>query len=315
MRLVDLGPLHVSEPWFSRRIRVHQAWYRTAVLGLRNHGTTRPPRERPLGSILAPEDARRGANFLSTASHQLFERRRIEGWGVDPVRTLAYLTSSQAMTLNLIGPLAGNQAWLSAVLSTMFSRSDALTSVESVSVEYFSRHPSQALGDRTTIDVLIRGRSGSVPVFVAIETKLGDRFNSRHVVVGDAYSEVKHLWVSPDVPRVQATSQLGRVHALAEHVARRENTSAARTMLLLVHHDDDPRAPALADGYRDVVAEPATFRSATLSEFLLAMRAAAPSALDAFTVDSLKLRYADLAPSESVWQQFLEAFHARRRGS
>lgn len=305
----------MSEPWFSRRIRVHQAWYRAAVLGLTAHGTTRPPHERPLGSILAPEDSRRGANFLSTASHQLFDRRRAEGWGVDPVRTLAYLTSSQAMTLNLIGPLANDPTWLSAVLSSMFPMSEALTSVESVSLEYFSRHPSQALGDRTTIDVLIRGRRKNVPVAVAVETKLGDRFNSRQVAVGDAYAEVDHLWVSPDVPRVQTTSQLARVHALAEHVARTEDVSAAPTLLLLVHHDDDPRVRAVAGSYGTVVAEPTTFRSATLSEFLLAMRATAPSASDALIADSLQLRYADLAASDPVWQQFLRTFHAKRRKS
>lgn len=312
VRLADLGPLRVSEPSFSRRIRVHQAWYRLAILGVADHGMTRPPRERPLGSIL-PDDASSGRmNFHSPASSMLFDRRRSEGWGIDPVRTLAYLTSSQAMTLNVIGPLVASPQWLCAVLNVVLPAQAPLTSIESVSVEYFSPNPSRALGDRTTIDVLIHALRGEIPVVIAIETKLGDRFNSRRVTVGSAYAQVSHLWISSDTPSRHHTSQLARIHALAEYVTRDTYGSVAEpSHLLVLHHQDDPQVSAVATAYEVALADPSTFHSASLHRFLEAMRTTAPAEHDSL-IDSLQLRYATLVPSDEVWQEFLETFPSRR---
>lgn len=307
--LVDLGPLRVSEPWFSRRMRVHQAWYRASVLGVVGYGRTRPPNERPLGSILPDDAAAGGLNFHSAATSELFDERRSQGWGIDPVRTLAYLTSSQAMTLNVFGPLIASPRWMCAVLNEVLISPAPITSIEAVSVEYFSPNPSKALGDRTTVDVLIHAQCDSAPVMIAIETKLGDRFNSRRVSVSPAYAKVGHLWTSPDAPTRHDISQLARVHALAEHVACASYGSAAdATRLLVLHHADDPRVGSHISDYRLAITNKSTLESASLSQFLAAMRATARSAAEQALVDSLWVRYASVAASDSVWREFLSTF-------
>jgi len=270
-------------------------------------GTTRPPGERPLGSILSAEDAARRLNLHSDASIAVFDRRRSEGWGIDPVRTLGYLTSSQALTLNLMAPFVEEPAWMVAVLNLVLPLAQPLTGVDAVHFEYFSPQPSKALGDRTTIDVLIHARQSGRPIVVAIETKLGDRFNSRSVHIGDAYSRVSHLWLSPLTPHERATSQLARVHALAEHVSRSAYGGEGPALVLLLHHDDDPSAPTIAGKYAGAVACSDSFHSASLRCFLEAMRVTAPTPGEADLVETLRLRYVELHRSESVWREFLRA--------
>ncbi len=312
-RLEHLGPIRVSEPWFSRRVRLHQAWYRYAVLGLEGYGTTRPPHERPLGSILPVAASSQGLNLHSAASRTLFDQRRAEGWGIDPVRTQAYLTSSQALTLNLFAPLVASPTWMLATLNAVLPAGSPLTSIDTVDVEYFSRYPSEALGDRTTIDVVVHARRGARPVVIAIETKLGDRFNSRQVNVGHAYERVSDLWRSPDTPRERLTSQLARVHALAEHMSRSNYSGAEPSQLLLLHHGDDPSVRAVFDAYSSAVVESATVRAQSLAQLLDAMDLTAPSGSEKELLETLRLRYVDLAPSEPVWSEFLETFPSKRR--
>lgn len=310
--LADLGPVHLGEPRFSRRVRVHQAWYRAAVLGLAGYGATRPPGERPLGSILSDQDSRQRVNFLSDDSSICFDERRSKGWGIDPVRTLAYLTSSQALTLNLFAPLAAEPRWLAAVLSALAPSSPSLTSIDSVELEYFAPRPSEALGDRTTIDVLINARRGETPIVVAVETKLGDRFNSRRVATGSAYTQLHHLWHAPSIALQHETSQLARVHALAEHVSRSRNGSTEPATLLLIHHDDDPNVSRTADAYAATVKRPESFIAVPLSEFLVAMRSGSEQASEGALVTALSLRYVEHARSEPVWQEFLRAGSPKR---
>lgn len=88
-----------------RRTRFHQSWYRAHALGLRRWGAAPGPRGGPLGSVLHEEDAATGANFTSDSAKRLFLNRHSEGWGVDSTRCLRLLTSSQALTFNLFGPL------------------------------------------------------------------------------------------------------------------------------------------------------------------------------------------------------------------
>jgi hypothetical protein len=252
-------------------------------------------------------------NFHSAASKTLFDQRRAEGWGIDPVRTQAYLTSSQALTLNLFAPLIASPTWILATLNAVLPAGSALTSVDTVDVEYFSRYPSEALGDRTTIDVVVHARRGARPVVIAIETKLGDRFNSRQVNVGHAYKRVSDLWRSPDTPRERLTSQLARVHALAEHMSRSMYSGAEPSHLLLLHHGDDPAVPTVFDAYSSAVIASATVRAKSLAQFLDTMHLTARSGSQKELVETLRLRYVDLAPSEPVWSEYLQTFPSKIR--
>ncbi|WP_420852702.1 hypothetical protein [Saccharomonospora piscinae] len=46
--------------------------------------------------MLTDADASLGSNFASNAARRLYERRRTEGWGVEPIRCTNHLTFSQA---------------------------------------------------------------------------------------------------------------------------------------------------------------------------------------------------------------------------
>ena len=217
------------------------------------------------------------------------------------------------MTLNLIGPLVANPAWMCGLLNTMIALDGPITSIGSVSIEYFSPKPSEGLGDRTTADVLIHAWRESVPIVIVVETKLGDRFNSRQVAISDKYLQVAQLWKSLDTPSRKLTSQLARVHALAEHVVRADYGPGYPARLLLVHHQDDPQANPISDAYRAALTDASIFRSASLAEFFRAMTVTAPGEAERRLVEALARRYADLSQSQAVWDEFLATFSSRER--
>lgn len=308
--LAQLGPLKVSEPTLSRRIRLHQAWYRYAVLGVHNFGSTRPPTSRPLGSILPRAEAQRFSNLIGPAAVAAYQRRRLLGWGVDPVRTLEYLTSSQALTINLFGALQDNLRWCQGVLNLVLGPNPAIESVSSVEIEF--QDPKRGLGDRTIVDVLIRAMSDVGPLTIAVETKLGDRFNSRVVEMGDAYGSLKHLWTQPSEARRQEFSQLARAHALAEHVSLGLHPrGVSRGLVLLIHHPGDLRAVATSESYSCLTTEPTTNRATGLNLFLTHMATSAPDEEARELVRTMILRYVDLDKSESIWQEYSSARRLR----
>jgi hypothetical protein len=302
--LRDLGPIRLSEPRLSQRIRVHQAWYRYVVLEEADFGTTRPPTSRPLGSILLPRAAAKFRNLIGPEAIDAYQRRRTLGWGVDPVRTLGYLTSSQALTINLFGALQANRIWCRDVMNLAFSSQPPIQAIHEVEIEYFSRYPSQDLGDRTTVDVLIRGDSRGQPIAIAVETKLGDRFNSREVPLGDAYRAIQHLWKSPADAGRRDVSQLARAHALAEHQSLKAGVGEAPGgRVLLVHHADDATARSIALAYSRIATDATSVQASGIDLFLSLMSRSAPDASSNELVSTLRRRYVDMSESETVWRE------------
>lgn len=82
MCLSRLGPLRVSEAPFASRIRIHQAWYRTEILGLDRFGQAPPPSRRHLGSVLHPDDADRGRNYSRGHREQGLQPERVARVGI-----------------------------------------------------------------------------------------------------------------------------------------------------------------------------------------------------------------------------------------
>jgi hypothetical protein len=311
--LADIGPVRIGEPQLSRRIRVHQAWYRYSVLGEPDFGATPPPTSRPLGSILTSAAASKYLNLIGPASIDAYEERRGLGWGVDPVRTLGYLTSSQALTMNVFGALQANLSWCSAVMKLALPPDSKIRSVLGLAIEYSAPFPSQALGDRTIVDVLVRAETADGPLVVAIETKLGDRFNSRRVRLGRAYQSVEHLWIDPQDAARQEFSQLARAHALAEHASL--DTGSSRLgggRLLLLHHPQDVTADAIGRAYSAIARAPQAAQTVALDHFLSLMRQSAPNRESTEMVEELKRRYVDMSESEQVWREFLETVGPRK---
>lgn len=301
-----IGPQRRDEPVLSRRVRFHQSWYRAAVLGLPTYGETAGSSPRPLGSILSDHDALAGHNFTSRAGRALYERRRTAGWGVDPVRCTKYLTSSQALTLNLLGPLEASPRWAARVLGRLLGRED-VSEVSRIWVEYAPRRRSEYLNDMTRIDALVEIRSRGGRELMVIETKYADRFNSRQVDIMRApYRDLAGrlgLWVDAEATLASVhLNQLVRCHSLAAALTDDLIGRASVPSLLVLHHHDDAASRVLVGEYAGHATEPNGIAARTLDAFTDAMILTAETTAERQIARALDLRYVAEHESELAWQ-------------
>ena len=307
--LERIGPQLKGESGLAQRLRFHQSWYRSEVLGQEEFGSTPPPRSRPLGSILTVDAAGLGMNFTSATAHELYKSRRAEGWGLDPTRCTRYLVSSQAFMLNVMAPLVQDFGWLTRTLGRLTERPAHFLGVDSVKIEFAPAKRSEFLGDMTRVDAFIVVRTRSGAEGIVLEFKYADRFNSRTLPLpsNPAYSALggaTGLWKNGSAALADpAVNQLLRCHALGAAVMAKHHGSM-RTSLLAIHHDADSTAVLNVEKYRRHVARPERVRGVTVSRFLAEMTSEATSGKGAADVNRLQVRYADLCLSASSWQQF-----------
>jgi hypothetical protein len=152
----DLGPIPRSDPPFMRRVRIHQAWYRYHGLGIDTYGNLANS-GKPCGSVLPPEHASRGANFVNDVARATYELRRAAGWGVDPVRCTSYMTSSQTLTFNAFSGVVQRPVPAARLVSALLGRNDFLR-LEAAEFEYSAVSSPYWIGDRTFVDLLLRFR-------------------------------------------------------------------------------------------------------------------------------------------------------------
>lgn len=305
-----LGPQLPGESGLSRRIRFHQSWYRLAVLGRPEYGALEGPRPRPLGSVLSADDAQRGYNFVSSGVFDLYRERRKEGWGVDPVRCLKYMTSSQALTLNIAGVLASDSKWLVAVFSLLLGRTDILA-LQRCSVEFAPSRPSDHLGDKTRVDLLVELETTDGLDVVVIEVKLADRFNSRHVEVwkNGRYRDLAKttgMWRTAD-PRLRARSvnQLLRCHALGASMLGSATAKSRPPTLAIIYHPDDLRVTEAVAPYLSVLQNPRSLVLWPLNDLLSIMEDTGTTSDQVNQARDLRTRYVDHGLSKAAWIQHL----------
>lgn len=307
--LEAIGPQVVRESGLSRRLRFHQSWYRWKILGLDEYGTTPAPHHRPLGSILSSDAAAAGMNFTSSEAAFLYRTRRGLGWGVDPIRCTSYLTSSQALTLNIMGPLSQDLKWLIRVLSRITNRSDLL-SVINVEVEYAPTRRSEFLGDMTRVDGFVLVNTSEGIEAIVLEFKYSDRFNSRRLDLehNPAYLKLADstgLWLRPEATFTdKAVNQLVRCHALAASVLLSKGRGE-RTSLIVFHHSDDAPARSIVGSYRAQVHRTEDVVSMILSQLLVLMAEEAPDEKSREQVQRLCRRYDNEESSEAYWREHL----------
>lgn len=313
-----IGEQRPQEPGFVRRRRFHQSWYRAAVLGLPAYGSTEGRYPRPCGSILTDADAMLGNNFTSDAARRLYEQRRTEGWGVEPIRCTKYLTSSQALTLNLFGLLTEDKKWAAKSLSLALGRTD-INTVQRIWVEFAPKQRSKYLNDMTRIDAVVLLGTVAGEEILAIEVKYADRFNSRRVSIDRApyrqlASEVA-LWREPnELFASQSINQLVRCHALAAALTRDWLGYTREPTLLVLHHREDSNSRSVINNYKDHLAKPNLCRETNLDEFVTALAAASETDGQRSLVHALHARYVAEEDSETAWQSW-EAAHLRARRS
>ncbi|MEY1676080.1 hypothetical protein AB4Z55_18085 [Gordonia sp. ABKF26] len=306
-RLLDaIGPQRPTEPLLARRVRFHQSWYRAAVLGIPQYGHTAGRVQRPMGSVLTDRDALAARNFTSPCARRLYERRRLEGWGVDPVRCTKYLTSSQALTLNLLGPLSEYPLWAARVLGRVMERPDVYEVVR-LWVEFAPRRRSQYLDDMTRIDALIEMRTSRGAELLAVEIKYSDRFNSRQVYIDRRpYRDLAAytgLWRSVNAAlQTPQVNQLVRCHALATIMSNDLIGKVSTANLLVVHHTEDRPSRQVAEDYVGYLNDPAIAHVATLDAFVEALAGTAVQPRERLIAANLRVRYTAESESEAAWR-------------
>lgn len=305
--LAKIGPQIPTESGLAARIRFHQSWYRLNLLGLNHYGRTGPNKKgRPLGSILSPEAATAGLNFSSTEAQLLYEWRRTIGWGVDPVRCTSYLTSSQALTLNMFGPLSDSPSWTERIMGEILKAE--VTGVESVDVEYAPAFPSQYLGDKTRVDAWVRLHSSEGPLAAVFEIKYADRFNSRHIDLSKQpkyreLAETTGLWDLNDARTASRTvNQLIRCHALAAASWLKKSSTTNLPRIVVVYHASDQAALRVIEQYRSILLLQDLLIPLELTAFFDLMTRSARSADQLKAADRLKDRYTSFHLSEHLWE-------------
>ena len=304
---VALGPIPSSDSQFMRRVRVHQAWYRSAVLGFPAYGRLAGSGD-PCGSVLPEHAVRQHQNFVSGQALARYLDRRQRGWGVDPVRCTSYMTSSQALTFNMLSDVVSRSATCVKLFSRLMDRHD-LTYLESADFEFAAQGSGYGLGDKTLIDLLLRFRTkqGGLQV-VAVETKLADRFSTRRTgaETGAAYAKVadtsgmwKNLAASVDSNR---TRQITRCHALAQSVQLSDGASEGRTaMFVVITHPAETSGHRCVDEYAEHVVD-GVLIDRTWDQFLEI--ACSADAIEPAVASELSRRYVDLSWSRPAWAEF-----------
>lgn len=281
---------------FRRRMRLHQAWWRAK----QGFGFGRD-RAGELGSLLSPEDAEAGRNFLTAGIAEL--AKRSVSRHIEPKRLKSNLLSSQPMAFNLLGPLSIQPDLARKLLEPMIGESLFVASVE---LEFTPENKAAHLNDETSFDALIRyvtreGASG----LIAVETKLSEAFSPVTATTKadrPIYREVSvesGRYVDPYAP-VLATSecwQMWRNHLLAEKYCENSCPPGTLVQSWVIRHQDDCDSAASIAKYRECLAEPERhFREWTLKEIVDLWSAHVPQDHGRW-LNAFHERYVDLSGS------------------
>ncbi|MWV51623.1 hypothetical protein GRS96_20370 (plasmid) [Rathayibacter sp. VKM Ac-2803] len=220
---------------------------------------------------------------------------------MDPTRCETYMTSSQALTLNLFGPLLAEPFWFSGLLIRLLGRGGWDGSERSF-IEYAPADRARRTGDRTIADVYVERTSDDAVQSLVIETKLADRFSSRFVDIAQtphyqALNAQLGLW-KEELPRDdgRATNQLARVHALGS------TYSGAAATLVVLHHPLDLNTPLVAERYRRTLRDPSLLVVGDLASFIGHMASASSTPDQLEVVRKMSVRYVEMELSAPAWR-------------
>jgi hypothetical protein len=189
----------------------------------------------PLESLLSPEAARAGRNFLSPAVHCFVRREllmREEGACYDEERLFGNALSSMPMNFSVFAPLAMDLELATATFRILLP--DFVKQVHGIRFETSpGRREPRFLNDGTAFDLALdvttpNGKNGTI----FLETKFSETMDgpaARHRERYDTASRQVGLFVDPDaaILRSLALEQLWREHMLAQLTVDEGITSRA----------------------------------------------------------------------------------------
>lgn len=243
------------------------------------------PRRRPANWLLRRDTAQFGATFLTPAIHAhareaLLFREPGAMWNED--RLWANLLSSQALTLNLLAPLA-----IDLVLATRVFRNllpGYIDEVRSIRFEHSpGRFDNRYFGDGTALDALIEATTpdGEIAI-IAIEVKFTEGLAGPTATPRDRYVEAAQAsglyWDAASSTLARpGFEQLRREHVMTTLML--QHGLASRGRFVLIAPQLNRRAQAVAALYRtelrdpDGTGDPATiaFSNITLERMIAAL--------------------------------------------
>lgn len=182
------------------------------------------PTNKAFASILSPEAARFGKNFLTPAIHRLALQElllREDDAAIDEDRLFGNALSSMPMVFNLLAPLALDRDLATAVFRRLLP--EFVHSVETIIFEHSpGRRENRFLADRTAFDAAIRVTTpdGEIAT-VYVEGKYSESMDSAIARMRDRYNEASRqvrLYRDPDsaLLRSSALEQIWREHMTAQ---------------------------------------------------------------------------------------------------
>jgi hypothetical protein len=266
--MLDLGPQYPKDDAFTARMRLHQSWYRSAVLKVPCGVGPQAKSTARYGNMLRDEDGERGLTFLTPeiSAYAMRRQRELPG-GIKRHRLLCNLMSSQPMCFNLMGPIALGMQGAEKLVGALVGIDDVRRVVR-VIVEHAPSPAAEYLGDLTSFDAFIEyERADGRLYFVGIETKLTEPFSADRYPLSErpAYSRWLH---SPSVPWREEKwadlddvghNQLFRDHLLAVALAERDRQTYAGGSLVLVRHPGDTKCARAVATYRECLHDPLAF--------------------------------------------------------
>ena len=309
VRPIEIGPQSASDSRFRARMRFHQSYYRSVVLGL-PMGTGPGPRStKRYGNMLASEDGARGCNFLTPEIFEVVKRRLEKGAGVvERYRLLHNMLSSQPMCFNLFGPLVNDAELATRLFAAAFP--GEVDCVTRVAIEYAPQPAAEYLDDSTAFDAFVEYlRLDGSKGFFGVETKLTEPFSQKH------YDRASYRrWMgAPDTPwlpeaRDRAAAiehnQLWRDHVLAEALRLHPASPYSAGRLLLVRHPGDHECAKTVAGYAGLLRPgQRSFVDLPLDELVSFWTPIAVGTANELWLAEFSRRYLDLAASEDAWKQ------------
>lgn len=293
-------------------MRLHQSWYRAAVLALPYGPGPRLSSRNSYGNFLTEADGRQGANFVDPRAWRRYLARR-GGPNLDADRAERNMLTSQTMCFNLFGPLAEDPDLATRLVGAL-DIPGGVDRVTEVRVEWAPTPRSDYLGNGSSFDAFIAYVDGAGELaFLGVETKLTESFtqaiSSNAVAEGRCAALTQRedslwlpsAWPTRTDPRWR---QLWQNHLLVDALRRHPDAPKGRRgRLALVRHPGDAECAATAADYAaTLVDREATFIDLPLDRLVSVWEEAAVADADRRWLAEMDRRYVDLSGSERLWR-------------
>ncbi len=322
--MMETNCTHIApgDAHFTARMRLHQSWYRSNVLGI-------PPGKNPHadgridGNILGHESDEGGSNFLNREIREYAFRRRRENPGkIEPDRLRFNLLSSQPMCFNLFAPLHCRKEFAARLIGDLPGAPKDIREA-SVIVEY-APTKKWHLGDETSFDAFVEyRRSDGREGFIGIETKLTEPFSGKEYKF-KKYSLWQSAWgrwwiggTEKDFENIRF-NQLWRNHLLAWSMIKGHGSEDLHLydegFCAVVHHEQDEDCTEAIAEYAKHLSPVGreTFLDWPLSTLIGTWRGLVEDPNDRKWIEDFSLRYLELEKSEEEWRKHPE--HAKYTG-